>query len=689
MKTNSNQAPEFGDGQYAVFDVAALLSVLRQRRWVILSCMAAGLLLGVAYAATRADLYEASASVRVEEGNPAVVAIENVTKEDFRQPETLKTVEQQLSTRNLIWRVIQSNKLDEKPGFFRPGFMQRLQGRPISRGDMIDALAGGFTVKLRRGTRLVDITARHGDPRMAESLVNSLLGEYSAQDAEWKATRFREANKFLMDEAERLKRKAEASERALQEYREKNQAVSLDEKQNIIVERLKDLNLRAAKTQAERVSLETDLAQIDGIGRQPGKLLGIGTIANAQSVLDVRRLANEKEVAFAMLKQRYGAENPAYAQAEREWKQVKAALDATVLNAADALRASYDAARSRHETSEKMLSEQEEAALDLNRKAIEYNRLNREVESDRALFEPVLKRLKESSVIENISQIHLRVIEPPMLAESPLGNKKLLLAALGLLAGVAVGVGGVVARHMLRPTIQTEDDAGRVLGLPMLGAIPNVPGLRMDERRLPGLSNPQSQAAEAFRFETASEALVNKGSVLFTSSAGEQGNTFCAASHAIALARSGARTLLVDANVRSPAVGRIFSIPAGSSGLVECLTGGIALDAAILPTHVENLSVLVAGAAAPDIAALFSCPAAGALIEGAASKYDYVVIDSAPVTMASETLVFAKHAQTVCIVVEAGRTTVASASRACRLLEGAGRPPVGFILNRVLRTNVP
>jgi polysaccharide biosynthesis transport protein len=475
-----HRAPGRDDVPFAAFDVRALASVLRHRAWWIAGCMAAGLVLGIALAATRPGVFEAGATVQVLEESPRVTGIQETSADDLRQPETIKTIEQQLGTRNLMWRVIQANDLDQKTGIFRAGWLQRFQGRPLSRSDMIDALAAGLTVKLRRGTRLIDITARHADPAMAQTLVRSLIEEYSAQDAERQAERFEQANSFLIDESGRLKRKLEGSERALQDYRERNQAVSLDEKQNIIVERLKELNLRAAKAETERVAMESDLAQIVAIGREPGRLLGIGTIANAPSVLDARRVANEKEAAFAMLRQRYGPENPAHAQAGRELQQVKATLDATVLNAADALRANCEAARVRHEAAQAMLREQEQAALDLNRKAVEYNTLSREVESDRALFEPVLKRLKENGAAQGMNAIRLHVVEPAMLPDSPAGRNGLLLVLLGLFGGTALGLGGVVGRHLLNPTVQTVDDAGRVLGV----QAPGRPRHSASQRRL-------------------------------------------------------------------------------------------------------------------------------------------------------------------------------------------------------------
>lgn len=689
MKTNSNQLSERDAEPYAEFDLQTLYEVVRRRVWRIAACGLAGLLLGGIYAATRPDVFEATAVVQVEQENPSVIAIQDVNKEDFRQAEDLKTVEQQLCTRDLIWRVIQTNKLDTTPGIFKPGLLHRIRGLPVSQSDMIDGILDSFTVKLRRGTRLIDIAVKNEKPEMAQALMRSLLDEYASQNAKWRVEPSKEAGKILIDEADRLKRKLEGAEQALQDYREMNHAVSLEDKQNIVVERLKNLNLRVAQAQSDTLALESDLAQLDKIGRQPEKLLGIGSIANAQSVLDVQRVLTEKESAFAVLRQRYGPENPFYSQAERQVQQVRASLDVTVLNAADSLRAKYEATKFAQQMSEKMLLEQEQQALDLNKKATRYDVLSREVESDRALFAAVLKRLKETGVIQNTGQTNLRVVDPPMLPESPKWRTKLLIIALGMFGGGALGFGGVIGRYMVRPTVQLLDQAERELALPALGLIPKASALKGDASQIPCVKQPRSQAAEAFRFlaVSASAALGEggKGSLLFTSAAKGDGSTSCAASYAVALAQTGVRTLLVDANLRNPAIARLFSIPEETSGLADCLAGRSELGASVVRTKVENLFVLVAGAGPPDISDLLCGAALGALLGKAMEEYGQVVIDSAPVNSASETLSLAKHAGAACIVIRSGRTSILGASRACHLLGQAGRMPIGFVLNHVPR----
>ena len=686
MKTHGQPATEEYGEALAAFDLGALVHLLREKRGLILLCALAGLVLGMAYAGLGPNVYESTAIVQVEEENPAVVTIQDVTKEDFRQPENLKTVEQRLSTPSLIWRVIQANHLDQTPGFFRPGRLQELRGETLTRSDMVAALSACLKVKLRRGTRLIDISVFQGNPKMAQTLARSLIEEYGNEMVEGRANPSKQANKFLVDEAERLRHKVEASEHALQDYREKNQAVSVDEKQNIVIERLKDLNLRVAKAQNDRIALESDLAQLEKFGREPEKLLAIGTIANAQSVLDVQRVYTDKEAAFAMLKQRYGSENTAYVQARLELQQVKATLDKAVLNAVDSLRARYESAKFTQETSEKMLREQTELALNLSRKAIEYNVLSREVESDRALFDSVVKRMKETSIMQNISQAYLRLVEAPTLPDLPEPRKMLMIMAVSLLGGLMLGSGGVLGTQIVRPCFQTLDSTERVLGLPALGTIPRVPGLKLAAGQLPSITAPQSSVAEAFHLVVTSVTVCSGDTehrtLLFASAAAQDGRSFCAASYAIALAQRGVRTLLIDADLRHPLLAQIFSLTAPTGGLSACLSGRSDLTAAVLASKVENLAILPAGEPAAAPAALFSGPALGRLLKEALAKYQQVVIDSAPLNEASETLLLAKEIQAVCVVIRANHTPISAVSRACELLDMAGRTPLGFVLNR-------
>jgi uncharacterized protein involved in exopolysaccharide biosynthesis len=163
MNAIGNSTSEQNDEAFAAFDVGALLHLLRKKLWLIVLCGIAGLGAGVTYFVLVPDVYKANAIVQVEEENPSVVAIQDVTKEDFRQPENLKTVEQRLCTPSLVWRVIQANKLDQIPGYFKPGLLQKLRGAPLTRSDMVDAF--GFLDREVASRNAPDRYLRHQEIR--------------------------------------------------------------------------------------------------------------------------------------------------------------------------------------------------------------------------------------------------------------------------------------------------------------------------------------------------------------------------------------------------------------------------------------------------------------------------------------------------------------------------------------------
>ena len=175
------------------------------------------------------------------------------------------------------------------------------------------ALAKHIDANLRRGTRLIDITVNHPSPVMAEKIAKLLVQEFVTWNFEAQRDAAEVARRFLLDEATRLRAKLEQSEQALQNYKEQNEAVSLEDKQNITVEKLKELNLRVTTAKADRLKLESDYAETkSGNYRSSEELLNIPAIANTPAVADLRKSISEKEAHLATLKERYKSEHPKF-----------------------------------------------------------------------------------------------------------------------------------------------------------------------------------------------------------------------------------------------------------------------------------------------------------------------------------------------------------------------------------------
>ena len=231
------------------------------------------------------------------------------------------------------------------------------------------------------------------------------------------------------------------------------------------------------------------------------------------------------------------------------------------------------------------------------------------------------------------------------------------------------------------------EQAERVTGIPVVGAIPNRPKFDFARAGAVLVEEPDSIIAEAIRSLRTSLYLAGRKpgrkTCLFTSALGSEGKTFSAINYSVSLAQQGLKTLLVDADLRAPTVGKILSIKETAPGLADYLAGEAIVEQIISETDIPNLFVIGAGHAISSPAELLANRAFGDLLTEVGARFDHIVIDSAPVIPVSDTLLLIEHAQTVCVVARACKTPRSVILRAIQLLAQAGGKPVGLILNQI------
>jgi polysaccharide biosynthesis transport protein len=366
----------------------------------------------------------------------------------------------------------------------------------------------------------------------------------------------------------------------------------------------------------------------------------------------------------------------------------------------------------------------------LNKAAIGYQELARQAETDRALYESVLRQIKETNLTKDAKTNAVSVIEHSSPPHFPVSPSPMKAIALGLLGGIAAALGVVYFADLLDRSIKTVAQAESLLALPVLAAIPEV----KENAESGGTNNnsgtsgspsyrlvaeaPEGPAAEAFRNLRAALSLLGPDAgrkvFLFASALPTEGKSFTSANYALALAQQGHRVLLIDGDLRRPSLHKIFHPAVGNGkysedndeapGVVDYLVGGVKLSAAvrrvsatevdaagdgvaeqskILAAQSGQLSVLAGGQRAPNPAELLSGPGFAALISEAARLFDRVVIDSAPILAVSDTLLMTPHVQTICLVVRAHKTPDHVVQRALSMLANAGGRPAGLILNRL------
>lgn len=675
-------APPSTEEESADFDFREVYHLLREKLWLIATCICICLLLAGGYLMTAKKMYAARTVIQVEQSERKVLNIEQINREDLSDLSSLKTVEQSLTSRTLYYRVIQALKLTPQ----QLGLPPRPE-RAYSEKELVDQFYDRAHVAMMRGTRLIEISATSEDKDLAPKVATAIVSEYVRNNLEQRVQITKEASKFLFDQADELKNKLQKSEQDLQDYKEKNQAVSLDQTQNIVVEELKVLNTKLTMAKGDRFKLESDYGQIQKLGStSPDDLFKIGSIANAPSVLDQKRKVSEQEAAIANLSQRYLPKHPKYIQAQSQVNELKEGLNRAATRAAESLSNSLAAAKENESKLEEALRDQEKKALELNKMSIAYNVLAREVETNRTLYNSVLGRLKETDVTKGLQNEQFRLVEAAVPSESPVRPRKTMTLAAALFGGTVLGLVLTFGLAALDSSMKTVDRAERILGLPAVGAVPKA-GDGASADPLVSLQEPHGAVAEAFRTLRTSMSLLGREAdrrvYLLTSAVPGEGKSFCSINYAVSLAQQGLRTLLIDADLRLPVIGKRLFNDRPHAGTSDAIAAQVPFDDAVQLSEVDNLFVMTAGNRAPNPAELLAGGGFAELIKTALTKYDRVVIDSAPVNAVADSLLLVRHVQSVCLVVNAVKTPRKAVLRACQKLTEAGARPVGFVLNRL------
>ena len=614
-----------------------------------------------------------------------IAPVEGINPQNLASLDQLRTIEQNLRNRSLMDEVFVHDDLMHNPNFLPPSE----DGRPYAPETLAGVLTNMVNPVIRRGTRLIDVFVVHTDPKVAQSVANSVGREYIRQ-----SIRKRTGGAALLWTSSRSKPKGCAPRwrrmsRSCKPTARRKGTTSLDQNENIVSAKLKELNSRVTQAKGDRMRIEGDFEKIERFKDDPASAAdhpqhrqppnGGGNSQPDHTTLNAT---------IANLAQRYKDKHPRMIQARSQLAELNRAQREAVLRLPPLLKSDYNNLVDNEKNLEAALADQEKASLHLNQEEIPYKELQRDLDADNALYQSVLKRGNETDLTKDIQADPVQIVESATFSPvpiSPVPSRVILLAVVG---GLGTGVSIVALLYFLDRTIKTVDQAEHYLELPVLAAVPDM-NFPAQKGYLLMQRDPSSTAAEAFRTLRAGLSLLGpedeRKVLLFTSAVPSEGKSFCSTNYAVSLAQQGYRTLLIDADLRRPSIHKIFEMERALPGVTDCLVGRIALQKAAQPCEVENLYVLAGGTRAPNPAELLSSQSFANLVEEATRSFDRVVIDSAPVLAVSDTLIITPHIQSLCLVVRSGKTPRNAVQRAVNMLSSMGNRPVGLTLNRLPR----
>ena len=677
---------KFLQGQGAAFDFNRYLFLIKRKLWLLIVIVCVAMLGTFAWLSRQPRIYSSRTVVQVEQQETNILGgkVEDVQSAELDSMDYLQTVVQALTTSSVMIGVAHTLGLDKDPALF-PGVQN---GKTYPEEAIVSLIRDKVSISLRRDTRLIDIVAEDTSPERARDIATAVVQAYLRQSFEQQYKTSNQATQFLQEEAAKLKKKLEESERDLQAYKEQHNAVSLESSENIITEKLKDLNARAIDAKNARIRLESDIETLRKIPpNDTVRMLQIGSVATIPQVADIRGEIVKAEADLAALQKRYLPLHPKYIAAVTQIQKLKQSLQDSLRDASKILETQYAAAKESEDKLNALLQQQEQAALDLSKLAIPYNTLQREVDSDKAMYDALNTRIRETSIGKGIEKSPFHIVEEPLISTLPVKPDYVRTMGLAFAISLAIGLALVIITDMLDETLRSVDQAEDFLGIPALAVIPEDAGKGAHLHS--AFESNDSRQGEAFRTLRAGLSLLGTDDLarrvfLITSAVPGEGKSFSSLSLAHAFAMNGYRTVLVEGDMRRPGLHTVFKDVATREtlGLTDVLSGNRKLEEVLVQAPHENLNLLFAGSRAPNPAELLAEFRLREIVEELKEWFERIVIDTPPINAVSDTLTMISAVQHVCLIVRPAKTRKAAIRRAIYLIQKANGTLAGFVLNR-------
>jgi len=681
------------DGPEFSLNLAEYWRLLLKHRILISVIFVSALALGAAATLLMTPIYSASTMLQIDREAARVVS-DNVEPQEsmIAGEEFFQTQYGLLRSRSLAIRVVDSLNLASSDRF-----MQRMGTKPIKeengrastvtgrREAVLKIVQDNLSVNPVRGSRLVNVTFDSPDPVLAAQVANAFGENFIQSNLDRRFESSSYARDFLERRIAQVKTKLEESERQLVAYATQQQIINLNEggdaaagAQSLDANSLAALNASLAQATAARIAAEQRWR-----GASSGSPMGMPEVLQNPTAQQLIQTRGTLTAEYQQKLRQYQPEFPEMLRLKAQIDETNRQIDAVVANVRSSLREQYVVAQNEENALRGRVNGLKGDVLDLRGRSVQYNILQRELDTSRTLYDGLLQRYKEISVAGGVTTNNISIVDratPPSIPSKP---NILINMALAAAFGLGLGVLSAFVAEALDESLTTPEDVEVKLAVPVLGAIPQ---LAKGVEPLDALADIRSSFSEAYyslrtslQFSTADGV---PRTLVVTSARPAEGKTTTCLAIAQNLARVGAKVLLVDADLRNPSLHRLIAAE-NSRGLSSILSGAATVADAIQPSENPNLWIIPCGPLPPNPAELLGGSRVEAFLAEAQKKFDVVVIDAPPVLGLADAPVLASQAEGTIFVVESRSTRRGQARGALRRLTMANARVLGAVLTKL------
>ena len=668
--------------------------MLYKRRWLILAITAAGVAGGIFISMMTRPEYSGTVMVQVAREEAKVLNMGGVEQEGGGtrfDSEFYATQYALLKSRSLSELVARDLGLTDNYMFlanFEGGSIDQL--RLLPRGQrfaMATKIVNKNTVVTPvRLSSIVNVTYNSPDPNMAATIANSVAEHFVESNLTRRYEAAAYARQFLQNRLNHVRGKLEESERKAVQYAQQQGLVKIRSgmgaeasEQSILANDLASLSQQLAMARGQRAQAESTFRA--GTGGN----IAAQSLSN-QTLGDLRRQRAELLGQLSKLESDFGPEYPTVVALRSQIGELERQIDReqgrVSSSVTEELGGRYQQALATERQLQARVDGLKSQLLGEQGRSIQYNIIQRDVDTNRALYDALLQRFKEVGVAGGIGTNNISIVDRALPPKAPFKPNFPLNIAIGLVLGLLCGAGAAVLLENMEDSELLPNDVHSKLRVPLLGVTPRLVG---DTDVRTALGEPKSPLAEAyFSILTSLQFSTPHGtpkSLMLTSAQAQEGKTTTSLALALGLVRMGARVLLIDSDMRNPSVHKLFDRQLGL-GLSNLLTGNGRLTDYIQNSGTPNLSVLMAGQIPPNPAELLSADAIIRIVDEASKRFDHVIIDGPPVLGLADSPLLSRAVEATVLVIEAGRTPAARARHAVDRLFGVRTHIVGAILTK-------
>ncbi len=701
-------------------DLLKLFFTVLKYKWSILALAITVSVLASLWAYSLVPIYRATASLLIESEEAKVISIEEVYGLPGGNWEYYETQLHVLRSRALARKAFDSLNLEKHPEYL-PGnkpksFLAKIdikkwimnllpdgsveEDKPRAPVDeitrkniLVGGLMGRLDIELLRDTQIITISYDSEYPELSASIPNALAEAYINSFLEADLEKTQKATSWITGRTGELRKKFEESERQLQAFIEKENLVDVESANSLAAMELDTLTSSLVDARRKRSEAEALYQQVRSIkgGNSLEQLESLPAVLNHTLISSAYNKRAEAQRKVSELSKRYGPKHPKMIAAITDLKTTETYLRKQIDNIVKSVAKEYEITRAEESHLKQALNrtknQVQNQARDTNKKSYRLAALQREVETNRQLFEVFLTRFKETAATVDLQPVNARIIDTAVVPLTPYKPNRNRIVLVALVLSLLLGVGLALLIEHLDNTFKDSGLLEEKLRLPVLGVLPKLKVWGSNRRAMHLFTKDyKSGFSESVRTIRTGIMLSNididRKVIVVTSSIPGEGKSLVSSNLAAAVAQM-KKTLLIDADMRKPVVAASYQLGETAKGLSELVSMTAELSDCIHKTDIKRLDVLPAGVVPPNPLELLSSNRFKLVIEELKKHYDYIIMDSPPVVAVSDPRVLASIADGVVFVVKADETTHQLAKRGVKKLLDMGTHIIGTVLNQV------